>query len=208
MSLIASAKSGGGFDAIPEGVYVATCIWVIDLGDQQSKLYRNIQHKVLIGWELPEEKIEINGEQKPRMISNTYTLSLNEKALLRNHLESWRGKAFTEEELDGFDVSKIIGTSCQLQVLHSKSGDKTYVNVKSVMSLPKGMPVPVPENDIICFGIEDRDSLDKIVNFPAWVQEKIRSSITYEKLTSQDNAESGRVLFEDVPADEKMPWDD
>ena len=133
MAIIASAKSGN-FVPVSEGVHTAVCIWVIDLGDQYSEKFDNTSRKVQLTWEIPDETIEIDGEQKPRVISKEYTLSLNEKAVLRQHLEAWRGKKFSEEELKGFDLANIIGASCQLQVLHNSKG---YANEGSIMALPK-----------------------------------------------------------------------
>jgi hypothetical protein len=202
MSLIATAKSSGNFDPVPEGVHIATCIWVIDLGEQFNEKWGKVQHKVLIGWELPDETIEINGELLPRMISATYTMSLSEKSLLRSHLEAWRGKSFTEKELEGFNVGNILGKCCQVQVIHSKSGENTYANVRSVMALPKGMPAPAPQNETILFSMDDRDSLDKIVVFPQWVQERIKKSQTYQQLMAQEDG------FEDVEDDGPLPWEE
>ncbi|MHA1379626.1 MAG: hypothetical protein ACTSRG_14730 [Candidatus Helarchaeota archaeon] len=46
-------------------------------------------------------------------------MSLHAKATMRKFLESWRGKKFTKEELEGFDLQKILGKPCQLQIIHS-----------------------------------------------------------------------------------------
>ena len=43
-----------------------------------------------------------------RTISATYTLSLGERSNLRKMLESWRSRAFTPEELQGFDLEKVF----------------------------------------------------------------------------------------------------
>jgi len=42
------------------------------------------------------------------MISKRYTMSLGEQSTLRKDLESWRGKKFTPEELQGFDLNACI----------------------------------------------------------------------------------------------------
>ena len=39
---------------------------------------------------------------KPFLVRRRYTASLHEKSALRKDLESWRGRAFTNVELDGF----------------------------------------------------------------------------------------------------------
>ena len=40
-------------------------------------------------------------------VARVYTLCLHERAALRKDLESWRGRKFTEQELDGFDLEKL-----------------------------------------------------------------------------------------------------
>lgn len=199
MSLIASDKgTGTHFEIIPEDTYTAICCEVIDLGLQENKTYDKVQPKVLIGWELPELQVEINGEMKPRIFTKQYTNSLNDKATLRKDLVAWRGKQFTEEELKGFDVSKLLGVPCLLQIVHSKSGDRTYANLGGITKLPKGMPQPTPQTDKIRFDI-DESPLSMIDDMPSWIQDIIKESIEYKKRTGSfeelDDDEGGELPF-------------
>jgi hypothetical protein len=74
------------------------------------------------------------------MVTNRYTLSLNEKATLRKHLEAWRGKLFTPAELEGFDLENLLGANCQLQVIHNLSDQgRTFANIQAIVPLGKGM---------------------------------------------------------------------
>ena len=75
------------------------------------------------------------------LISKTYTASMHEKAALSKDLESWRGRAFTDEERDGFDLKKVLGQPCLLNVIHENKGGTVYANIASVSPVPKGMPV-------------------------------------------------------------------
>ena len=110
MSLIASDSGNGTrFEIIPEDTYTAICCEVIDLGLQRNETYDKAQPKVLIGWELPELQVEINGEPKPRIYTKQYTNSLNERATLRKDLVAWRGKQFTEEEKRALRASVPLG---------------------------------------------------------------------------------------------------
>ena len=199
MSLIASDKgTGTHFEIIPEDTYTAICCEVIDLGLQENKTYDKVQPKVLIGWELPELQVEISGEMKPRIFTKQYTNSLNDKATLRKDLVAWRGKQFTEEELKGFDVSKLLGVPCLLQIVHSKSGDRTYANLGGITKLPKGMPQPTPQTDKIRFDI-DESPLSMIDELPSWIQDIIKESIEYKKRTGSfeelDDDEGGELPF-------------
>ena len=56
-------------------------------------------------------------------ISKTYTASLNENATLYKDLVTWRGKSFTKEELDGFDLDKMIGAPANLEIEHNANGN-------------------------------------------------------------------------------------
>ena len=116
MSLTATV--GKERDLIEEGIFDGVCSKIIDLGTQYSETFKNSAHKIRIFWEIIGETIEINGEQMPRLVSKEFTLSLNEKSKLRQALQSWRGKAFTAEELQGFDLRKVLG------IASSKSSTK------------------------------------------------------------------------------------
>ena len=80
---------------------------------------------------------------------------MSEKANLRKHLESWRGRAFTADELNGFDSKNILGKSCMLSLITS---DKGKTQVAAVMASPKGMPVPEPLNKLTFFSLDEFDA--------------------------------------------------
>jgi hypothetical protein len=176
------------FPKAPAGTHVARCYQVIDLGHQ--KIVWNNQEKwqpkVLLTWEiLGEERME---DGRPFAVSSRFTLSLSEKSALRPILEAWRGKPFTKEEADGFDVKKVLGAYCMLNVVHNQVGDKTYANVAAVMALPKGMPKPAPVNQDLYFNLDDGD----MAKLPDWLQNIVKKS--KEKMGS----------FEDMKDD--IPW--
>ena len=66
MGLTASDKGGQDFDPINEGMHHAICYAVYDLGKQYNEKYSKSEHKCVIIWELPDERIEINGVDLPR----------------------------------------------------------------------------------------------------------------------------------------------
>lgn len=123
------------FELPPEGNHLATCYRVIDLGTQISSFNNKEQHKIMIGWELPDE---LMASGKPFTISQRFTLSSHEKATLRKTLESWRGRPYKDNEMEGIDLSKLIGQPCMLQVSHATRDGKNYANVAAVTALPKG----------------------------------------------------------------------
>ena len=83
MSLIVSENSESTFEPISEGLHLAICTGVIDLGQQYSEMYDKFQPKVMVMWEVCDETFEQDGQQIPRSISKEFTSSFNEKSTLR-----------------------------------------------------------------------------------------------------------------------------
>ncbi|WP_349814402.1 phage replication initiation protein, NGO0469 family, partial [Neisseria gonorrhoeae] len=72
------------------------------------------QHKILVQWEIdPEGDPEmLMPDGRPYLISRRYTASLHSKSQLATDLKSWRGRDFTPEERDNFDLRNILGKPC------------------------------------------------------------------------------------------------
>ena len=147
------AKNTGNsldFTPVPQGTHLAICNMVVDLGLQESTFdgKTSLKHQAYVRWELPKKRMEWTdadgkNQEGPMVIGKTYTISLHEKANLRKDLESWRGKAFTPDELEGFDLFKLLGVGCQVSVMHKdKQGGGFYANVATVAGWPDGLPSP------------------------------------------------------------------
>lgn len=197
--LTASASSSASYAPIPEGTYPAVCNMLVDLGMQFNEAYKNTSRKVLIQWQIPEETIEIDGEEVPRTISNRYTLSLGEKASLRADLAAWRGRDFTPQELEAFDLRNIVGAPCLINIIHKDSNGKRYANISSIMALPKGMPKPQISGEPIIFDL-DESPLADVAKLPKWVAEIIYKSTTYQdKISTPPTAEDFKELDDSEP---------
>jgi hypothetical protein len=141
------AKEGGSdFTPHPEGQFRAVCVDVVDLGMVETTWNGNtkMKHRIRIVFQTDAEM----DDGKPAMVSQFCTLSLAETSALRPFLQSWRGKAFTPEELNGFDVEKLIGVGAVIQIVHVKKNDKTYANISTIMRLMKGME-PLEARDYV-----------------------------------------------------------
>lgn len=181
MSLIVSENgNGGGFPIIPEGTYPASCYMLVDLGLQKNEKYGNSSPKVLIGWELADEYVEIDGKKQPRVFSARYTASLASKAILRRDLAAWRGRDFTDDELVKFNLRNILGAPCLIQIIHKTgTNGKTYANLASVMKLPKNMPMPERTLEHIVYDI-DESPLSALDKLPEWIANTIKLSESYK----------------------------
>lgn len=127
------------FTPAPAGAHTAICIAFLDMGTQPS-FYEDAKpaHKVRITWELLDEQMD---DGRPFTISKTYTWSMNDRATLRAHLESWRGKPFTKTDFgpNGFDTKNLLGKGCTLTVQHKEVNGNLRAVVASVAPPMKGV---------------------------------------------------------------------
>jgi len=186
--MVKETGNGRDYEPIPEGTFEAVCYAVIDLGTHYSDAFKKDAHKVLVQWEVPDCRIQIERDGKtldlPRAISKRYTMSLHKKAALRHDLEAWRGKAFTPEELAGFDLAMIAGKACLLGIIHETGNDgKTYARVSSIMAMPrrKGAAPLTAENPVVTFDIPEDSGPGFAIplTLPDWIRETIEASKEY-----------------------------
>lgn len=153
---IRTTNSGGDFELAPAGVHVARCCRIIDCGTRQDARFGKKRRQGWIFWELPNA---VRGNGECFVVGNRYTLSHNEKATLRAHLESWYGQTFDDKALDdagGFDLERLVGRPALLNIVHSQDGK--YANVRAVMPLSAGMVCPPPQHEPLVFMLEPYDA--------------------------------------------------
>ena len=136
MTTIIAKTSEQTYPKVPIGVHKARCIKVIDLGTQKQDFKGDVSWKrqALVIWELPEQL----SNDLPMTISKFYSLTLHEKSNLGQDLVSWRGRPFTETEKAGFNITKLIGQTCQVQVMHKDNGKE---KISNIIPLPKDMKI-------------------------------------------------------------------
>lgn len=129
----------------PEGLHPGVCIDVVELGlvTTQYKGQDYTRRMSEIRWVI-EDIDPKTGKQ--HMLRRRFTESLGAKSSLRPFLEGWRNKKFTNEELKGFDIDKLVGVNGQVQVIHNIGSDGTvYDNVQNVLPIARNaarMAVP------------------------------------------------------------------
>lgn len=147
MPSIVSSQGESDFTPLPAGTYIGRCYQVINLGLQAAGPWEP-KNKHYIGFEVPAERITWKDKEGiehegPAIIGARYTSSLSPKAILRQQLETWRGRVFTEAELAKFDLFNLIGAPAMISVVHSEDGK--YANITGLMRLPQGMVCPPVE---------------------------------------------------------------
>ena len=200
MGFIASdSGNGGNFKRVPPGVYIGRCYSLVDLGTQTSngQYGEKHQHKIRVAWELFGEDengqpltIDVDGKEMPMTISKSYTVSLHEKAGLRKDLSAWRGRDFTDEEAKAFDVSKLIGAYCMVNVTTSENNGKTYSNVGGLTPLPSALKnaKPAPVHGHVLFNL-DEPNMAVFATFHEKLQEVIKSSPEWKAISGESRGE-------------------
>jgi hypothetical protein len=89
---------------------------------------------------------------EPFLVSRFYTQSLHPKSKLRQDLAAWRGRDFTDEELQGFDSKSILGKGCLLSLIIGENG---RARVSGIMALPKGTKLPEQITPSLYFSLDD-----------------------------------------------------
>ena len=184
------------FQIAPAGTHLARLYRIIDLGTQMREYEGkvNMSRKAKFFFELHGEDAEgkplLTSDGKPLIQSREYTVSLNEKANLRRDLEAWRGKAFSEDELKGFDISNILGHFCMVNISHRQKGDMTYADLKGVSAVPsiyKKQGLPEGINTTMIFNLDkfDETMFDSLSEN---IKETIRKSPEYRSIGEQSKA--------------------
>lgn len=198
MSLIAKASAGGSFTPVPPGTYLARCYRIVDLGTQKSEYLGTIKNlpKVMFQFEVHGEDDRgtplVTSKGEPMSISKNFTLSLAEKATLRKDLVSWRGRDFTKEELDGFEIKNVLGAWAMISVTKSVgTNGKEYTNIASISSVPKVLKNSLPEafNKTSLFSIAEPD-MELFGTFGDGLKAKIMSSPEWQAREGEQYARS------------------
>ena len=147
-----SSGSGGGSKNLEVGLHDAVAYMIAELGTNMHQFQNDEpkkQEKIAIFWEVQGQR---DDNDKPITISHTYTRSLGESSRLKKDLEKWRGKRFEPADLAKFDIEKILGISCILDVGETSGGRH---KVDAVLT-SKGGPKKVPTiNEQAVFVLED-----------------------------------------------------
>ena len=177
-------------ERIPEGTYMARVTSIVDLGIQEQTDWKtgeptDPKARVLVTWELPTETITVEHndgteEELPRLISKEYTLSNYDQSNLMKLIAVLKPGLKT--------LTELLNIECMVNVGSTVNGNAKIV---SVVTSPKGMPVPELAKEASYFDFDD-PSEDLYLNLPSWVRMKIKSAENYTGFADEwGNPEEG-----------------
>ncbi len=195
------AYKGSEFKQPPVGQAVGICYQVIALGNQQFR--DSVTPRVWIGFELPEHGIDTPNGKKPMTIGKEYALFLGGKSKLGEMLKTWRGKPFTDKELEAFEVTSIAGKIGNVAI-GARESDQSKREITLVLGLikqqreaiEKGEIPSKPVNEIVVYSPDDHDDA-MWAKVPEFLKRKINERVQEEK----DSVET-------PPADDQADFDD
>ena len=210
MGLIAKDSGGGSeFTPVPAGMHLARCYRVIDLGTQDSTYLGTVtkKPKVMFQFEVHGEDDAgnpiVTAKGEPMSISKNFTLSLVEKATLRKDLQTWRGREFTQQELNGFELKAVLGVWAMISVIKAMGNDgKDYTNISAIMPVPlaiKKAGMPQGHNNLKGFSIDEPD-MELFSTFSNGLKEKIQKSPEWQR-RGKSPAKAPSSGFDDIDSD-------
>lgn len=182
MSIIAE-NTKTEFKLLPAGNHLARCYGMVELGTikEESGLYAGKeQKKIRISWETPHECEDFGKGFQPFVVHKEYLLSMHEKANLRKMLESWRGAPFSEEDAERFDVTRVLGKPCMINVIHktSQQSGNQRAEITSVTPVPKGLDCPEQVNPLFELSYNNWNTA-LFESLPDFVKNRMKSAKEY-----------------------------
>lgn len=193
--ILAKNNKGAEVELVEAGSYPARVYQMIHIGTVPG-FEGKVQNKVRIGFELPTE-MKVFDEKKgpqPRVMSQDFTLSFNEKATLRKVITACDSKALGIDDdgfLEEFDVETLIGKTLLVTVAHKakKDGKGSYAFLENYTALPKGMTCPEAINPVQVLSYDKWNEAD-FQKLPDFIKEKIEASDEFKSLTPEQRKDT------------------
>ena len=167
----------------PAGTHIARCYKMIHVGERDYEYQGEPKKRnsLWVYFELPNELAVFNPEkgEEPYSVNIEYNYVGYETAKIMKHINSWRGKALSPQEIDDFDVSTLLEQPCMLTIVHNTSAanGKTYANITSISGMPKGIECPKQVNPSYTFDYnENFDMIAMDKNIPQFLQDIIKQT--------------------------------
>lgn len=154
-------------EVIEEGVYPARLARIIEIGDQEDKY--GVKSRVIFAFTTPSQTIEIDGEQKQRMMM---TFPLNKTSNPDSTVAKY------VKALGGATWEDIIGKPCMVEISHKVVQGVTRMNITNVTRPMAGFEVPEPDCDVFIFDYDNpsKEVFDKLSEFR---QDQIKQAVNY-----------------------------
>lgn len=183
---------------IPAGLAPAVCIGIYDCGDQPG--FGKNAHKTFPTIYLEFELVGTKDDKgNPFIVSQNYFPNFGNNSRLKEHLEGWRAKKFTKEELNGFDIEKLLGVPCQLNIVHNETaGGGLYANIAAILPWAKGAAKIPAKRAKLKFFFNEKQEPD--ADLPEYWLNKIKAAPQFETyMQTEEEAEGEYAGLDSTP---------
>ena len=205
MKVSGSGNSDYVQELVEGGSYPGRCIRVVNMGTHENIYKGEVKPdvlKVMLSFEI-NEPMESG---KPFCFNRKYTASISENAHLGKHLKKWRGKAFTQDELDDFDLNSIIGIPCMVELITKVGKDgKTRNEIVDISRIPKGLEANAQVNESFLFEIDEINNVEKLKllwGLERWniqrSREFVKAGLTMPEKEKKEDKEHDPVIDDEI----------
>ena len=163
-------QGGSGKGRVSEGSHPARIVQIIKLGTQEDeyKGEKKINRQLWITYEVPEETLTVDGEEKPRWISHRVNELGGEKAKLTTIITAAEAHGSVE------DYSDLLGKPVTLAVGTTSGGN---AKVTSISAVPKSFAKAIPElANASAFWDIDEPDMEFYAGLPDFLKEMIQAA--------------------------------
>lgn len=192
-------------------------LWVVYMAVDQGTRTLSPQYPparvIEIGFEIPGETAEFDGEEKPLAVRATFTIgeTFSPRSRFGLLVGALLGDEFVENISSKWGEIKpedFIGKAATILVAHKNSKtkdwqEKTYCVIEAVTPVMKGMEAPALVNEPIVFDLEkplEGENLAAFDSMPDWKKELISKTPEYqEAVKASIGSEPSEDIEEDIP---------
>jgi len=206
-------NKGGDYESLDAGRYKAICYKIVDAGTR-AESYKGGKPKprtlVYLYWEVTHVQMGDDGDE------------------FWDEIRMEDGRKFTDEEIAGFDITKLLGKTCEFDVVtYQKTDGSSGTAVEGIYKPEGGVKAEETENEQTVFDLdvyakeftgesdeESKRMCDVWDDLPDWLKEMIEESFEIkaarEKGGKKDDyrpAAGGLSDFQkDQPDEDEVPF--
>jgi len=184
---------------VPAGLQDAICYGVVHIGTHQEEFKgdKKMRNIIYILYELPSitNTFDEDRGEEPAVISKKFTYTYSERGSLLDWIKTWSNGKINKKNINNFDIDKLVGIGCKLQVMEDEGENGSYSYIKGIIALndeeKKTLNKNALHNPIMVYSVDEHDP-EKFETLHVWLQNKIKESQEYKKLG---------IVDDDIPED-------
>ena len=156
---------------IGAGYYPGRLIGIAELG-LQKKQYKGVpkrQHLVALLFEV----YVLGMDEKPMLLSKDFNKIIKDNSNLGKAINALRKNTeFTPEEMENYNLSRLLGSLCNIYVDNYEKGGQIKQVIKDVDVLIENTKLPESSTKYVYFKMDNSETWSSFADMPPWIQIK------------------------------------